>query len=56
MPKDDLKPSRSWREIAETLTKETDHKTAMQLAEELIRALDRESMKRMDATAKTDAA
>jgi hypothetical protein len=40
MPQRDVKPLRSWREIAERLTKETDHHTAMELADELIRALD----------------
>ena len=49
MPQDDVKPLPSWREIAKQASEEHDPNKALELAQELIRTLDRESMKRMDA-------
>jgi len=43
MLQDDVKPLRPWRESAELLSEESDSCKALTLAEELIRALDRES-------------
>jgi len=42
----ELKPTRSWREVAQLVLQEHDHEKAIELAEELIRALDRESRQR----------
>ena len=44
----DVKPHRSWREIAKQASEEHDLNKALALAQELIHALDAESRKRMD--------
>ena len=48
MSNHEMKPLRSWREIAKQAAEELDPNNVLQLAEELIRALDRESRKRVD--------
>jgi hypothetical protein len=48
MPNAGVKPIRPWREIAALAAKEDDHEKAMELVQELIRALDAESNRRMD--------
>ena len=48
MSTSELKPTRRWREIARQVLLEQDHEKALELAEELIRALDAESSQRMD--------
>lgn len=48
MSQDDVKPLRSWQDIARLTAKEKDPTKALELAQELIRALDEESRKRMD--------
>jgi hypothetical protein len=52
----DLKPTRPWRELAHLVLQEQDHEKALELAEELIRALDRESRQRMDQVKADDKA
>jgi hypothetical protein len=47
MSQGDVKPPRSWRDIAQQVAKEDNPDAAVELAEELIRALDAESRKRM---------
>jgi hypothetical protein len=42
------KPTRSWREVAQLVLQEQDHDTALELAEELIRALGAGTMCRME--------
>jgi len=48
MSNSDMTPLPSWREIALQAAEQKDPNKALQLAEELIRALDRESRRRMD--------
>jgi len=48
MSKDDVKPLRSWHEIAKQVSEEDDPNRILELAEELIRALDAQSRKIMD--------
>jgi len=48
MSQDDLKPLRHWREIAKEASEGHDPNKALELAEELIRALDKESRRHMD--------
>ena len=58
MSNHDMKPLRSWREIAKQAAEEHDPNNVLQLAQELIRALDRESSEHMDgvnAKEKTEA-
>jgi hypothetical protein len=43
-----MRPLRSWREIAKQAAEEHDPNNVLQLAQELIRALDRETSERMD--------
>ena len=55
----DMKPFRSWREIAKQAAEEHDPDKVLQLAQELVRALDRETSERMDGVnekEKTEAA
>ena len=59
MSNQDMTPLRSWREIAKQAAEEYDPNNVLQLAQELIRALDRETSERMggvDAKEETDAA
>lgn len=44
----ELMPTRSWREIAQEVLREQNHDRALELAEELIRALDAERRPRME--------
>jgi len=44
----ELKPTRSWREVAQLVLQEHDHEKAIELAEELIRALGAGTMCRME--------
>jgi len=48
MPQDDVKPLRSWRELAKLTAEEHDPDKALELAQQLIQALDAQSRKRMD--------
>jgi len=48
MSKDDVKSLRSWHEIAKQVSEEDDPNRILELAEELIRALDSQSRKIMD--------
>jgi hypothetical protein len=48
MPKGDMKPLRPWRELARRVTEENDADKSLELAEELIRALDAESRRGME--------
>jgi hypothetical protein len=48
MPKNDVTPLRTWRELAKLTAEEDDANRALELAQELIRALDAESNKRME--------
>jgi len=48
MSKPDMTPLPSWREIARRASEEHDPNKALELAEQLIRALDKESRRRMD--------
>lgn len=48
MPQDDMKPPRPWREIARVACQETDPQKSAELVQELIKALDAESRKRME--------
>ena len=43
MAEDHAKPDRSWREIAEEVSTESDSDKVAELSQELIRALDKES-------------
>jgi len=43
----DVKPSRSWREIARLTAQEQNPHRVLELAQELIRAIDAESNRRM---------
>jgi Fe2+ or Zn2+ uptake regulation protein len=56
MATSDLKPTRPWREVAELVLQEQDHVKALELAEELIRALDAESRRHMDQVKAEDKA
>jgi hypothetical protein len=56
MAASDLKPYRPWREVAELVLHEQDHEKALELAQELIRALDAESRKRMEQVKADDKA
>lgn len=47
MSRVDVKPSRSWREIAQLAANEQNPQKVLQLAQELIRALDLESDEQM---------
>ena len=47
----DVKPHRPWREIAKQASKEYDPSKALELAQELIHALDAESRTRMEHVA-----
>jgi hypothetical protein len=47
MSQDDVKPSRSWQELAQATAKEEDPFKVLELAQELIRALDAASDRRM---------
>ena len=48
MSNHDMEPLRSWREIAKQAAEEHDPNNVLQLAQELIRALDKETSERMD--------
>lgn len=59
MSNQDMTPLRSWREIAKQAAEEHDPNNVLQLAQELIRALDRETSERVhgvDAKKETEAA
>ena len=59
MSHDDVKPLRSWRDIAKQTAEEHDPNEVLKLAQELIRALDAESNHRMESVSakeKTNAA
>jgi len=43
MPQDDVKPLRSWRELAKLTAEEHDPDKALELAQQLIQALDAQS-------------
>ncbi len=47
----DVKPSRDWRDIARLAANEQDPQKVLTLAQELIRALDMESDRRMTSVA-----
>ena len=47
MSQGEVKPRRSWREIAKQVSEEYDDERAFELVQELIRALDAESRERM---------
>lgn len=48
MSQDDVELHRSWQELAKLTAEQQDSTKALKLAQELIRALDEESSKRMD--------
>ena len=52
MSQADLKPPRSWREIARLTAQEQNPQRVLELAQELIRALDIESNRRMTESGK----
>jgi hypothetical protein len=56
MSQTNSKPTRSWREIAQLAASEHDPQRVLQLAQELVRALDAESDKRMQKVAETNKA
>ena len=56
MSQGDLKPPRPWREIAKHAPQPVDPETSLELAQELIHALDAESRKRMEHVSAEDKA
>jgi hypothetical protein len=48
MSQGDMEPPRSWRELAALVAEEEDPQKSLLLAQEMIRALDAESSKRLD--------
>lgn len=48
MSQGDMKPTRSWRELAALVAEEEDPQKILLLAREMIRALDAESSKHME--------